>query len=114
MSWQLSDFFRSFVDPSYEGGFFCAKIELLIDTQFVAQMYLSASVKIPEVPGKITRRKMGNNIYVLFETGRVYDPKRRFNVPQRATIGKLLPGADDSLMQPNEKFLELFPERCLA
>ena len=113
MSWQLSDFFRSFVDPSYEGGFFCAKIELLIDTQFVAQMYLSASVKIPEVPGKITRRKMGNKIYVLFETGRVYDPKRRFNVPQRATIGKLLPGADDSLMQPNEKFLELFPERCL-
>ena len=56
---------------------------------------------------------MGNNIYVLFETGRVYDPKRRFNVPQRATIGKLLPGADDSLMQPNEKFLELFPKRCL-
>ena len=56
---------------------------------------------------------MGNNIYVLFETGRACAPKRRFNVPQRVTIGKLLPGADDSLMQPNEKFLELFPKRCL-
>lgn len=32
---------------------------------------------------------MDNNIYVLFETGRAYAPKRRINVPQRVTIGKL-------------------------
>ena len=79
----------------------------------IAGFILDSSEKIPEVPGKIPRRKMGNNIYVLFETGRAYAPKRRFNVPQRVTIGKLLPGADDSLMQPNEKFLKLFPKRCL-
>ena len=53
-------------------------------------MYLSATVKVPEIPGKITRRKMGTNVYVLFEVGRVYDPKRQFNVPQRVTIGKLV------------------------
>ena len=74
-------------------------------------MYLSETVKIPEIPGKITRRKMGNNVYVLLETGRVYDPKRQFNVPQRVTIGKLVADTDDALMYPNEKFLELFPER---
>ena len=49
-------------------------------------------------------------IYVLFEVGRVYDPKRQFNVPQRVTIGKLVSEADNTQMQPNEKFLELFPE----
>ena len=43
-------------------------------------MYLSATVKVPEIPGKITRRKMGTNVYVLFEVGRVYDPKRQFNL----------------------------------
>ena len=73
-------------------------------------MYLSATVKVPEIPGKITRRKMGTNVYVLFEVGRVYDPKRQFNVPQRVTIGKLVSEADNTQMQPNEKFLELFPE----
>ena len=75
-------------------------------------MYLSATVKVPEIAGKITRRKMGTNVYVLFEVGRVYDPKRQFNVPQRITIGKLVSETDDTQMQPNEKFLELFPE-CL-
>ena len=74
-------------------------------------MYLSETVKIPEIPGKITRRKMGHNVYVLLETGRVYDPKRQFNVPQRVTIGKLVAGTDEALMQPNGKFLELFPEQ---
>ena len=74
-------------------------------------MYLSATVKVPEIPGKITRRKMGTNVYVLFEVGRVYDPKRQFNVPQRVTIGKLVSEADNTQMQPNEKFLELFPEQ---
>ena len=74
-------------------------------------MYLSETVKIPEIPGKITRRKMGNNVYVLLETGRVYDPKRQFNIPHRVTIGKLVAGTDEPLMQPNEKFLELFPEQ---
>ena len=73
-------------------------------------MYLSATVKVPEIPGKITRRKVGTNVYVLFEVGRVYDPKRQFNVPQRVTIGKLVSEADNTQMQPNEKFLELFPE----
>ena len=27
-------------------------------------MYLSETVKIPEIPGKITRRKMSNIVYV--------------------------------------------------
>ena len=32
-------------------------------------MYLSATVKVPEIPGKITRRKMGTNVYGNLFTG---------------------------------------------
>ena len=45
-------------------------------------MYFSTPVKVPAVSGKIVRKKQGACTYVLFETERVYDPKRRFNVPK--------------------------------
>ena len=47
-----------------------------------AQMYSSSHIQVPDVPGKIVRRKKGNGIYVLYEVARVYDPKRQFNVPE--------------------------------
>ena len=46
-------------------------------------MYLSSFISIPNNPGKIVRRKKGDNTYVLYEVARVYDPKRQFNVPVR-------------------------------
>ena len=53
-------------------------------------MYSSSHIQVPDVPGKIVRRKKGNGIYVLYEVARVYDPKRQFNVPKRVIIGKLV------------------------
>lgn len=73
-------------------------------------MYLSSSIPVPKNPGKIVRRKKGENVYVLYEVARVYDQKRQYNVPKRVVIGKLVSDADDAMMQPNEKFLQLFPE----
>ena len=73
-------------------------------------MYRSSYIPVPNEPGKIVRRKKGNSIYVLYEIGRVYDPKRQFNVPKRVIIGKLASDEPDALMQPNEKYFELFPE----
>ena len=73
-------------------------------------MYLSSYIRVPNNPGKIIRRKKGENIYILYEVARVYDPKRQFNVPKRVVIGKLVSDAADAMMQPNEKFLQLFPE----
>ncbi len=72
-------------------------------------MYLDFLVKIPDVKGKITRKKKGNNTYINYEYARVYDPDRKFNIPQRVTIGKESK-SDPSMMQPNQNFLTYFPE----
>lgn len=77
-------------------------------------MYFSTPVKVPAVSGKIVRKKQGACTYVLFETERVYDPKRRFNVPKRVIIGKLLSDGEDDLMLPNERFLKHFPDAQLS
>lgn len=69
-------------------------------------MYRSSCIPVPNEPGKIVRRKKGNSIYVLYEIGRVYDPKRQFNVPKRVIIGKLTSDEPDAKMLPNEKYFE--------
>jgi transposase len=75
-------------------------------------MYLDVFVKIPDVKGKITRKKKGNSIYINYEYGRVYDPERKFNIPQRATIGKLSKD-DDTMMQPNQNYRIYFPGEAM-
>ena len=75
-------------------------------------MYLDFHVKIPEVPGKITRRKKGNSTYIEFEYHRVYDPKRQFTIAKRATIGKQS-SSDSLMMLPNQNFLKYFPDADL-
>lgn len=50
-------------------------------------MYLSTPIKVPNVLGKIVRKKKGESIYVFYETVRVFDPKHRFNVPTLVVIG---------------------------
>ena len=71
-------------------------------------MYLDCLVKVPEIPGKIVYKKKGPSTYVLYENGRSYDPKKRFNQPKRVIIGKLSE-SDKSMMQPNTGYLEQFP-----
>ena len=72
-------------------------------------MYFSKPVLIPKAPGKITLTKRGETSYVLFETGRRYDPNRKYNVPERVGIGVQIPGKPE-LMLPNENYLTYFPK----
>ena len=72
-------------------------------------MYLDFLVKIPDVAGKITRRKKGDSIYIEYEYNRIYDPKRQFTIARRSTIGKQSK-ADPVMMQPNQNFLKYFPD----
>lgn len=75
-------------------------------------MYLNFFVKIPEIPGKMTRRKKGNSTYIEYEYNRVYDPKRQFTIVKRSIIGKQ--SKDDPLMmEPNQNFLKYFPDAQL-
>jgi len=69
-------------------------------------MYLDIHIPVPEIKGKITRQRLKGGIYINFEYDRVYDKERRFNIPRRATIGKL---GDDGLMIPNENYHKFFP-----
>ena len=69
-------------------------------------MYLDRPVYIPKVSG-ITFRKKGQNTYVQYETGRRYDPNRKFNLVDRKEIGVQIPGRAE-MMLPNGNYLELF------
>lgn len=51
-------------------------------------MHLDFLVKVPAAKGKIIRKKKGDNTYINYEYARIYEPDRRFNIPQRVTIGK--------------------------
>lgn len=52
-------------------------------------MYTRNPVSVPDAKGKLLFRKQGKNTYVHYETGRVYDPVRKYNTPNRVVIGKL-------------------------
>lgn len=72
-------------------------------------MYLKNCVDIPDIPGKITIRK---GIYVMYEIGRKYNSVKKYNIPDRVTIGKLCED-EEGKMYPNEKFMTYFPEEDL-
>ncbi len=72
-------------------------------------MYLKSRVKVPDVPGKMTRLTRGTTTYIKFEYDRYYDPEKQYTYPQRATIGKLCQD-DPTMMIPNETFLKYFPD----
>ncbi len=74
-------------------------------------MLLDEPVYIPEVPGKIVIKKKGENSYVLFETGRQYDPERQYNIVERKMIGIQIPEHPE-LMMPNDNYLEYFGENA--
>lgn len=75
-------------------------------------MYLDCLVKMPKAPGKIVCQKKGETTYVYYETGRTYDPDKKYTAPKRVTIGKLSK-ADPDMIQPNENFLRFFPDEIL-
>lgn len=72
-------------------------------------MYYDKTVPVPEVQGKIITKKKGDACYILFQYGQIYNPEKRYTVPQRTIIGKQHP-TDAGLMFPNEKFQEYFPD----
>ena len=45
-------------------------------------MYPDRAVLIPKVKG-ITYKKKGGGTYVVYETGRKYDPENQYNIPER-------------------------------
>ena len=72
-------------------------------------MYFDFLVKIPENTGKISLNRRNGTTYVEYTYGRRYVPEKKYNVPQRTTIGKMEP-SDPKLMYPNPNFLKYFPE----
>lgn len=69
-------------------------------------MYFDTYVDVPDVAGKITI-KMSK--YVMYETGRVYLPDKRYNKPQRVCIG-ILKEDDKSKMKPNDTYKIFFSD----
>lgn len=72
-------------------------------------MYLDFFVSVPDVPGKIVRKRIKETVYINYEYGRSYDAVRKFNIPKRTTIGKQS-GSDASMMYPNQNYLRFFPD----
>jgi len=72
-------------------------------------MYVDSLVTIPDIPGKIVRKRVKKAIYIDYEYDRSYDPVRQFNIPKRTTIGKQS-SDDDSMMYPNQNYLKYFPD----
>ena len=72
-------------------------------------MYFDFLVPVPDVPGKIVRKRIKETVYIDYEYHRFYDPVRKFNIPKRTTIGKQSP-YDPSMMLPNQNYLRYFPD----
>ena len=71
-------------------------------------MYYDFLVKIPENTGKITVNRRGDTTYIEYTYARKYVPEKKYNVPQRTTIGKQS-NDDPTMMQPNQNFAKFFP-----
>lgn len=72
-------------------------------------MYFDFLVKIPENTKKISLNKRKGATYVEYTYGRKYIPEKRYNIPQRTTIGKADP-LDPTMMYPNQNFVKYFPD----
>ncbi len=75
-------------------------------------MYYDFPVKIPSIKGKIIAKKKGAATYIQFQYGQDYKPEKKYAVPQRTIIGKVLPDRP-GLMYPNEKYVEYFPNTAM-
>lgn len=68
-------------------------------------MYLDIRIPLP-ASGRLTRQRIRGVTYINYEYDRVYDKERRFNIPRRATIGKL---DSNGMLIPNENYRKYFP-----
>ena len=75
-------------------------------------MYYDFTVPVPKVQGKIIRKPKGDTVYVLFQYGQKYNKEKKYSVPQRTIIGKI-DSSDHTVMYPNEKFEEYFPNSTM-
>ena len=66
-------------------------------------MYENEPVLIPDAPGKISIKKKKGSEYVQYEIGRIYDPVRKYNLPERKIIGIRIPVLPE-MMLPNENY----------
>lgn len=71
-------------------------------------VYLKNPVPIPQGTKKIVFLKNSGSTYVYYQTGRTYNPGKKYTIPTRTAIGKVCLN-DESKMFPNERFFELFP-----
>lgn len=69
-------------------------------------MKLDMHIRIPDVPGLITRKKIRGHIYIHYEYDSTYDRGKRITYPKRVSIGKL---DADGLMVPNANFRKYLP-----
>ena len=72
-------------------------------------MYENEPVPIPDIPGKICFKNKKGSEYVQYETGRKYDPVRKYNVPERKVIGIRIPSLPE-MMLPNENYHQYFKD----
>ena len=70
-------------------------------------MTLERPVRIPKIPGKITMWNKDGQNYVRYETGRVYNAEKKYNIPKRVFIGVQIANAPE-LMMANENYEEYF------
>ena len=75
-------------------------------------MYYDFLVKIPYESGKISKNRRGKTTYIEYTYGRKYIPEKKYNIPQRTTIGKMA-DSDESMMYPNPNYEKYFPENPL-
>lgn len=75
-------------------------------------MYYDFTVPVPNIQGKIYRKPKGGAVYILFQYGQKYNKEKQYSVPQRTIIGKVH-GSDKTVMYPNEKYEEFFPNNAM-
>ncbi|SCW61933.1 hypothetical protein SAMN02910400_01593 [Lachnospiraceae bacterium C10] len=69
-------------------------------------MYYDFLVKIPYESGKISKNRRRKTTYIEYTYGRKYIPEKKYNIPQRTTIGKMA-DSDESMMYPNPNYEKL-------
>ena len=75
-------------------------------------MYYNFAVKIPSAKGKIIAKRKGSTTYILYQYGQDYHKDKRYCVPKRAIIGKMIPDQTGKMF-PNEKYSVYFPDAAL-
>ena len=70
---------------------------------------LNSVVPVPKIQGKIVKRRINDTVYMEYETGRIYDRDRQYNIPERVRIGIQIPERP-GLMLANKNYRIYFPK----